>query len=310
MLHVLCALSGLLCWSVSCALFVVHLCIRFPRCFPFTTPPCYLVKFVLLCINNDCVPLMVCQSMFVFICLLCSLAPCILYVLLFFIKHSLHLDPCLCLLFHHVTDWLTTMDLAGVNLDPVSALCSLFQGGRPIEHFVEEFLWYSHLASLDDARLMDCFWSGLDDNIAQLMPGGNSALSSPPVAPLSSSMTAAPSVSEVDVLLSMLPVMAMAILCIWAVHTSPVSPETASSSELSVFPKATVTAMNAVSELLVSIEFPIMTVDTVSELSVFHDATVMAANAVYELLCPWIPYYDCWHCFWTLCLPCLGQEGS
>ncbi len=115
------------------------------------------------------------------------------------------------------------------------------------------------------------------------MPGGNSALSSPPVAPLSSSMTAAPSVSEVDVLLSMLPVMAMAILCIWAVHTSPDSPETASSAELSVFPKATVTAMNAVSELLVSIEFPIMTVDTVSELSVFHDATVMAANAVYEL---------------------------
>ncbi|KAF4116115.1 hypothetical protein G5714_003604 [Onychostoma macrolepis] len=46
--------------------------------------------------------------------------------------------------------------------------------GHPIEHLVEEFLRYSHLASLDDARLMDCFWSGLDSNIAQLKPGGNS----------------------------------------------------------------------------------------------------------------------------------------
>ncbi len=97
----------------------------------------------------------------------------------------------------------------------------------------------------------------------------------------------------------MLPVMAMAILCIWAVHTLTVSPETvtASSSKLSVFPVASVVAVdsvsalsvfpdatimvvNAVSEFFVSIEFPIMTADTVFELSVCN---VFAKKAIYEL---------------------------
>ncbi len=77
--------------------------IRFPRCFSFTTPPCYLVKVVLLCIHSVCVPLVVCHSVFVFIRLLCSLAPSVLYVCRLFIKYSQHLDPHLCLLIHHVT---------------------------------------------------------------------------------------------------------------------------------------------------------------------------------------------------------------
>ncbi len=77
-------LKCLLC--LVCSRFVVLLSIgplwfRFPRCFLFTTPPCYLVKLVPLCLNSACFPLMVCQSMFVFMRFLCSLAYSILNVL-------------------------------------------------------------------------------------------------------------------------------------------------------------------------------------------------------------------------------------
>ncbi len=46
---------------------------------------------------------------------------------------------------------------------------------------------------------------------------------------LSSSLGKAPSVSEIDGVLSILPVMAMAILCVWASHTTTVPPEVAAS---------------------------------------------------------------------------------
>ena len=49
-------------------------------------------------------------------------------------------------------------------------LSSLFQDGQPIERYARDFLTCCHLGSLDDIQLMDLFWSGLDDEIAQLMP--------------------------------------------------------------------------------------------------------------------------------------------
>ncbi len=80
--------------------------IMFPRYFPFTKPSCYLFKFVLLCIHSACVALVVCNSMFVFIHLLCSLTPSVLYVWRLFISffsYSQHLDAHLCLLICPVT---------------------------------------------------------------------------------------------------------------------------------------------------------------------------------------------------------------
>ncbi len=58
-------------------------------------------------------------------------------------------------------------------MDPVDILCSIYQSGhRPLEVYVVEFLSCCHHAPLDQWTLMDCFWGGLDESIAQLMPGG------------------------------------------------------------------------------------------------------------------------------------------
>ncbi len=51
-----------------------------------------------------------------------------------------------------------------------------------------------------------------------------------PAATHSCSPGTAPSVSEIDNVLSVLPVMATAILCVWAAHTTVVSPEVAAHS--------------------------------------------------------------------------------
>ncbi|KAI2659218.1 Foot protein 1 variant 1 [Labeo rohita] len=62
------------------------------------------------------------------------------------------------------------MDLAGVYRDPLSTLCSIFQNGRPIEYYVEEFLYYSQLVPGDDTKIKDCFWSGLDPEVSLNLP--------------------------------------------------------------------------------------------------------------------------------------------
>lgn len=59
----------------------------------------------------------------------------------------------------------------------VSVPCSIYQDGRPIEVYVDEFVSYCHLAPLDDVMLMECFWSGLDENIGRLIPNGDMAAS-------------------------------------------------------------------------------------------------------------------------------------
>ncbi len=46
----------------------------------------------------------------------------------------------------------------------------------------------------------------------------------------SSSLSTAQSISEIDIVLPVLPVMATAILCVWATHTTVVSPEVAAST--------------------------------------------------------------------------------
>ncbi len=65
------------------------------------------------------------------------------------------------------------MGLSGVLCDPVIVLCSIFQNGRPIECYVEEFLLFSHLVHGDEAMIKDCFWSGLDPNISLNLPEEN-----------------------------------------------------------------------------------------------------------------------------------------
>ncbi len=93
---------------------------------------------------------------------------------------KLHLDPMivayLCLF---VTEQLTTTrDPAvfimrphqGTRCDPLKKLCSIYQRGRNIEAYVEEFLSYYHLVPGDDALLRDCFWSGLDLDISLHLP--------------------------------------------------------------------------------------------------------------------------------------------
>ncbi len=49
----------------------------------------------------------------------------------------------------------------GTRCDPLKKLCSIYQRGRNIEAYVEEFLSYCHFVPGDDALLRDCFWSGL-----------------------------------------------------------------------------------------------------------------------------------------------------
>ena len=55
-------------------------------------------------------------------------------------------------------------------MDPIYTLCSIFQNGRSIEDYVSEFLTYCHLAPLDDAKVKDCFWMGLDQEVSFYLP--------------------------------------------------------------------------------------------------------------------------------------------
>ncbi len=57
-----------------------------------------------------------------------------------------------------------------------------------------------------------------------------STRSSLPATTHSSSLSTAQSISEIDIVLPVLPVMATAILCVWATHTTVVSPEVAAST--------------------------------------------------------------------------------
>ncbi len=93
---------------------------------------------------------------------------------------KLHLDPLpVAYLCSFVTEQLTaTRDPAvfimrlhqGTRCDPLNKLCSIYQRGRNIEAYVEEFLLYCHLVPADDALLRDCFWSGLDLDISFNLP--------------------------------------------------------------------------------------------------------------------------------------------
>ncbi len=58
----------------------------------------------------------------------------------------------------------------GTRCDPLNKLCSIYQRGRNIEAYVEEFLFYYHHVPADDALLRDCFWSGLDLDISFNLP--------------------------------------------------------------------------------------------------------------------------------------------
>ncbi len=61
------------------------------------------------------------------------------------------------------------------HMDPLEQLCSVYQDGRPLEEYIHEFLTCSKPISLDRWTLLDCFWSGLDEEIAQQMPGAGPA---------------------------------------------------------------------------------------------------------------------------------------
>ncbi|RXN19213.1 endogenous retrovirus group K member 11 Pol [Labeo rohita] len=54
--------------------------------------------------------------------------------------------------------------------DPLSRLCAIFQRGRDIDSYVEEFLGYSHMVLGDNDLLKDCFLSGLDSEISLNLP--------------------------------------------------------------------------------------------------------------------------------------------
>ncbi|ROL55083.1 hypothetical protein DPX16_21087 [Anabarilius grahami] len=75
--------------------------------------------------------------------------------------------------------------------------------------------------------------------------------------------------------------MAVAIWCVWAAHTPPISPESAGGlSELSVSSDAFVSVVGTVPELSV---FPDSSVEAISELFVSPDGSIMATEAVFEL---------------------------
>ncbi len=65
------------------------------------------------------------------------------------------------------------------HMDPLEQLCSIYQNGRPLEEYIHEFLTCSRQISLDRWTLLDCFWSGLDEEIAQRMPGAGSSWTLP-----------------------------------------------------------------------------------------------------------------------------------
>ncbi len=60
------------------------------------------------------------------------------------------------------------MDILSSN--DVNSLLTVFQDGRPIEDYVEEFLDLSYRVSLNERALKTIFWGRLDDLIYQQMP--------------------------------------------------------------------------------------------------------------------------------------------
>ncbi|KAI2652700.1 Armadillo repeat-containing X-linked protein 2 [Labeo rohita] len=72
-----------------------------------------------------------------------------------------------------------SMKLASINVPPRRGDAILggktifiFQDGRDLEDYVEEFISICHLASCDDVCLMEGFWCGLDDDLRFVMPKG------------------------------------------------------------------------------------------------------------------------------------------
>lgn len=73
------------------------------------------------------------------------------------------------------------MDIVGLNIVPVSlfdrpdmTIVFIFQNGRTLEDYVEEFISVSHHTTCDNLTLMERFRSGLDDEIWMVMPKGDS----------------------------------------------------------------------------------------------------------------------------------------
>ncbi|KAI2654669.1 Disintegrin and metalloproteinase domain-containing protein 29 [Labeo rohita] len=71
------------------------------------------------------------------------------------------------------------MKLASINVPPrrrdailEGRTIYIFQDGRDLEDYVEEFISICHLASCDDVCLMEGFWCGLDDDLRFVMPQG------------------------------------------------------------------------------------------------------------------------------------------
>lgn len=65
---------------------------------------------------------------------------------------------------------------AGVFFGAEAFLCTIFQDGWEIEDYVEEFLECCHLTTWDDRVLINCFVGGMDDNISQWWPTGDSGV--------------------------------------------------------------------------------------------------------------------------------------
>ncbi|XP_050959910.1 uncharacterized protein LOC127161286 [Labeo rohita] len=71
------------------------------------------------------------------------------------------------------------MKLASINVPPRrrdailgGRTIYIFQDGRDLEDYVEEFISICHLANCDDVCLMEGFWCGLDDDLRFVMPQG------------------------------------------------------------------------------------------------------------------------------------------
>jgi len=58
---------------------------------------------------------------------------------------------------------------------PEAFLSTIFQDGWEIEDYVE-FLECCHLTTWDDRDLINCFVGGMDDNISQWLPTGDSGV--------------------------------------------------------------------------------------------------------------------------------------
>lgn len=86
---------------------------------------------------------------------------------------------------------------------------------------------------------------------------------SPVIPGLSSPVILSPGVSKAFLPLSAFPVMTVAILCVWATHTSPGSPEAAATSTAS--PEAAVTAKDPLEVAVIAPELAPVCPDTTTE---------------------------------------------